>query len=505
MRRGGAAGMNRIMKARLHPDDERGATLVIVVLSLIAMMGMIVLVVDVGGVLWKRRELVNGADAAALAAAKTCADSGDTSDENAIALQYAESNVTDAGTVPLGGGISDIQGCDDGPGFVTVRFTQDKKLFFAPVLGFGDQGTVAGEATAAWGPLGGGDAVPIVIEAGALQGPCEIPDGAEKGDTCPLYYNNGDGSLGEANWGYMNLDQWNVDPGANCSNAGSSKRRTWILNNYDGGPRVLNGDPPGSDDTYVCSDTGHSSANWQDLINRMQDDPYLLFPVNACEPTTEFSGQLDKDGNPVPCGDTPDKYDIIGFIRLKLVWVLEGDDDTESDGTPRAIDAPGASFTCTGQHPPITDSVTGPEIQLGPFGVTNGCFSSAPETYDGLQLFHMEKQGSNWKKDTSRPAYAQCSASGAGCDYIYDPVAGTVEWDAPGTDPEPVWVEFNAHNSGLPGLCGAHSSDPNAICLQMEYQGFTTTGGFVLGGQDFGTYGYVLCDRELETCPDQQS
>ncbi len=26
-----------------------------------------------------------------------------------------------------------------------------------------------------------------------------------------MWYNNGDSSLGDANWGYMNLDQWNVD------------------------------------------------------------------------------------------------------------------------------------------------------------------------------------------------------------------------------------------------------------------------------------------------------
>ncbi len=35
------------------------------------MFGMIVLVVDVGGLLWKRRELVNASDAAALSAAQT--------------------------------------------------------------------------------------------------------------------------------------------------------------------------------------------------------------------------------------------------------------------------------------------------------------------------------------------------------------------------------------------------------------------------------------------------
>ena len=56
---------------RLHQDQE-GVTAVIVALCLIALFGMLVLIVDVGGLLWKRREMVSGADAAALAAAKTC-------------------------------------------------------------------------------------------------------------------------------------------------------------------------------------------------------------------------------------------------------------------------------------------------------------------------------------------------------------------------------------------------------------------------------------------------
>src|SRR5437870_109141 len=68
-------GMTPRPRRRLMLDlrQERGATVVIVALVLIAMFGMMVLVVDVGGLLWKRRELVNGSDAAALSAASTCA------------------------------------------------------------------------------------------------------------------------------------------------------------------------------------------------------------------------------------------------------------------------------------------------------------------------------------------------------------------------------------------------------------------------------------------------
>ena len=79
---------------RLHQDQE-GVTAIIVALCLISLFGMLVLVVDVGGLLWKRREMVSGADAAALAAAKTCAVPAvtDPSDPKAQANTEAMNNV----------------------------------------------------------------------------------------------------------------------------------------------------------------------------------------------------------------------------------------------------------------------------------------------------------------------------------------------------------------------------------------------------------------------------
>jgi len=43
------------LRARLNPDEERGATIVIVVLSLFAIISMLILTVDVGGLLLRRR------------------------------------------------------------------------------------------------------------------------------------------------------------------------------------------------------------------------------------------------------------------------------------------------------------------------------------------------------------------------------------------------------------------------------------------------------------------
>jgi Flp pilus assembly protein TadG len=73
------------------PRGEDGATLVILVLVLVALFGMMVLVVDVGGLLWARRGMVNASDAAALAAAQSCI--GLDEDEVAKADEFAQFNV----------------------------------------------------------------------------------------------------------------------------------------------------------------------------------------------------------------------------------------------------------------------------------------------------------------------------------------------------------------------------------------------------------------------------
>src|SRR5213593_4218162 len=143
--------MRTFFRSRIDPEGERGATVVIVALSLIAMFGMIVLVVDVGGLLWKRRELVNGSDAAALSAASTCSlpSTVDNRTAEVAADELAGQNVTGLdpttatnATVPAGlchGTAS---------GWVKVQYSQNQHLFFAPVLGFPNQNGVTTKAYA---------------------------------------------------------------------------------------------------------------------------------------------------------------------------------------------------------------------------------------------------------------------------------------------------------------------------------------------------------------------
>jgi Flp pilus assembly protein TadG len=497
------------MKWRQNPDDERGAAVVIVALSLVAMFGMLVLVVDVGGLLWKRRELVNGSDSAALAAAKTCADEADATSPETQADTYAMQNVGDLTSGD--GGIVASQNCDTGrSGFVTVQYSEDQRLYFAQVLGFGSTNGVTTKATAAWGPLGGGNVVPIVVESGQLQGTCDIP-GSDPVDpnnppTCPLWYDNN--TLGAADWGFMNLNQWGVSPTTNCSNAGTNERRDWIENDFTDHQLLLSGDPLGSQPTYVCVDTGHSAADWMDLVDRMTAKPFVLLPVNDC------SGQLDATGTVAPCPATPDKYDIIGFIKLQLIQVLKGDDQTLADGTPCAVD-------CGGTPPTTGTCGNGVDLGLDANGLRNlavlaDSLCGAPTSIDAIPYASVSvfvKQGSNITPFTGCPA---TQTNLAGCQYVYNEnptttVNGiapfTLKWLDLLTRATPnKMVKLSWTVNGIaptPGICSPHTSDPNAICLQMAYLGFSTGGDRIGTGELFGVFGYVLCDRTLGTCPDQ--
>jgi Flp pilus assembly protein TadG len=475
-------------------DDERGAVAVIVALCMIAIFAMVVLTIDVGGLLLERRSMVNAADSAALAAAQTCATQADTTDPEDQADKYAKENVTD---LPADGieNITEIVGCHSTKGHVSVHYSEQHDLFFAAILpGNGRQGTVTSAATASWGPLAGGFAIPIVLQKGYLQGTCGVPDDIEIDQPCAFWYDNKD-TMGSANWGFMNLDQWNVSPGENCSNAGSSSRSDWIANGYPD-LRTLNGSPPGSAPTYVCNDTGHSSRDWSDLFD--QEKQIKMFPVNDC------TGQLDKTGAVAACPITPDKYDIVGFTSLYIDHVYKGDD-------VRAIGTVGASGGCSKDLQSGTpafdadgDVTRLQTIGLDAFGTHDpacGGFNSS-SVISSLTVSPLK--GSD---------YVQCPAGvTTGCHYTYDPVARSIRWIANATKPngtkesdDDLKISFNWQNAGTPGACGStHTSDPNAICLVTLWKGFTTGPGPVGGGEAFGPSGIRLCDLNYSVgCPDQ--
>jgi hypothetical protein len=180
-----------------------------------------------------------------------------------------------------------------------------------------------------WPAVGAGPVptypVPVVIDDTA----CD-PSALEVGETCAAW-DAPDDPAG-SDFGFANLELWDVATEANCTNAGSANRSEWIAFGYPDS-LGLEGDPPGSDPTYVCSDSGHSSRDVSDLQD--SEGQVKLFPVNSC------AGQLDAAGDPAPCPATAGKFDVTSFARMLIQHVYQGDDPA-AVGTPGSPPTPGA-------------------------------------------------------------------------------------------------------------------------------------------------------------------
>jgi hypothetical protein len=111
-------GLARPVLRRLG-SDERGviAVLVAILLGAGVLTGMGALVIDVGQLYSERAQLQNGADAAALAVAKSCAAGTCAPD---LAVQYADANAKDGvSAVPLVCGSGILGGCPASTGKMT--------------------------------------------------------------------------------------------------------------------------------------------------------------------------------------------------------------------------------------------------------------------------------------------------------------------------------------------------------------------------------------------------
>lgn len=141
--------------------DERGAVAVFTALCLVLLIGAVALTVDIGGLLLRRREMVNGTDAAALASAITYLDTG-----GMVGPAQAKSDELFVENTPgsVKNGWSRVSwtlepGSTLQQGSITVVYTSQQPMFFAPAIGFDDERPVTTKATASWkadGVLGEG-------------------------------------------------------------------------------------------------------------------------------------------------------------------------------------------------------------------------------------------------------------------------------------------------------------------------------------------------------------
>ncbi|MGZ4153612.1 MAG: pilus assembly protein TadG-related protein [Actinomycetota bacterium] len=293
------------MLGRLN-RDEGGAVLVIVALSLIALFAMAVLSVDVGGLYAARRSMVNGADAAALAAAQTCITQDQ--DPQAVALTYAQHNVDAFGLKNVA--VTAPVVCDYATKTVTVSIAAQQQLYFAPVLGFNDQGRVATTATAKWGPTGSASPIPLVIYQGTFQGHnCDIPYNVAKGTTCYLWEDNDFNVEGQGNFGFIDISH-SVAKDAHCPGVGQSQLADWISGTDPLNSFILN--YPNA--TWACALTGEggNSTAWQELQTLAQQHAVRDFPI---------VGPTVPDAQPEQLANPQGKYNVIGFAHFEIVSV----------------------------------------------------------------------------------------------------------------------------------------------------------------------------------------
>lgn len=477
--------------SRRAPDD--GAVLIVVALTLIAMFGMAVLVVDVGGLLVSRRNVVRAADSAALAAAQSCARNlgGEAPSQ---ADSFARDNDDDI-RIPAKA-YSDA-GCGTASvGLVEVTYEKTQNVYFAPVLGFPEDYDVPGSATAIWAPANAANAAPILISSGAFQGPCDVPNIAV-GTRCAFWYDPNE--LGDADWGFMNLNHvdpskgWDVAPNYNCPNTGAADRREWIENDYPV-PLPLNFPDP----TYVCVDTGAANADWQALRDEIATDPIKIFPVN--DPYGIYGsehGQVDKQGNQAPPPETPDKYDIVGFVELELIALYDGNEEAAIGTDP----VPGGSGRCDHTRRAIASDAPYNMDFFSEPGCPRGL---RPDTITPRNPFVYRVQNPGAVKVPFTACSTAAGTSPTGCRYYYDAAAHTVDWF--GATQNGVHIDFDWLKTGSPGVNGAcetdsiqRSSTPNAKCLVTEWVGYTSDGTDPNpDGIDFGIRAIRLCEAAAE-------
>lgn len=416
------------VRHRRNYSDESGVTIVIVTMALLAICGMLVLVVDVGGLLTLRRQMVTAADAAALAAAQSCAENqpAEASDQATLLATANQDEASQQSFSTTNCGTSS-------EGSASVEYEAPKSLAFAPILGYPDERPVAAEATAIWGPTGGDTPMPIEfsIDPNGLI-PCVYQ---EIGTECNYWWDNSNNHdlTGSSSWGFMNLATAGIAPDASCPNSGTADRRDWIYGNADALLTVV------GTHTYVCVDGGHSNSSWMEALQN-QVGKIKHFPVNDPDAMIRTEGR--------------EKYAIVGFVALRVESVLRGND-------PAAVGTPGTSGRCRATHSFSLNST---------FDLDSlGCYISA-DTITNLVL-----ESGRGRRTTTHQE---------GTDYTFDPNSHVISWFGPPT--ANVSITFDWAQAGSAGKCGSRPSDPNAICLSASWQGVQVGGSLPGNGADFG-------------------
>jgi Flp pilus assembly protein TadG len=310
---------------RLNRNDERGAVTLWVGIMMVALVGMGALVIDAGALYAERRQLQNGADAAALAVAQDCAG-GDCRDEDATADIYADANARDdaANVDDVCGSAPGLPACPTTPAgvpatdWVMVSTSTDNpantdnedEVDFVLAQIFGNEGgTVHAKAIAAWGTVAWATTIPVtfsVCEFQALGGAI-------------------DGSVFPTTAGYVYLHGEGPDHGCPVGPGGSGL-------NLPGGFGWL-------DQTGAC-ETEVAVGDW------VGSDPGESVP-QACDPTAWQDADVL-----IPLYDqtqgtgTGGEYHIIGFAGFTILGYKVGNVEWNMPGNGKCPGTTGNSGRC---------------------------------------------------------------------------------------------------------------------------------------------------------------
>ena len=178
------------MQRMTNSRNDSGAVGIFTAIVVVVLFGFLGFAVDMGAMYDERRQLSNGADAAALAIAEDCALGVifcDTVSAKPIAASFASANARDGAaavdSVVINHGLNTVR-------VVTSTLTGDGgstfKPFFAEVVGFNGS-TIRASATAVWGfPASMRNVLPLIISE------CEFPLGTPvPTPTRILYFHDG--------------------------------------------------------------------------------------------------------------------------------------------------------------------------------------------------------------------------------------------------------------------------------------------------------------------------
>lgn len=284
--------------------DERGATAVIVAVSLTAILGAAVLSIDSGSLWRTRRNLITDTDAGALAAARLLdAQGARACDATAVANARAEAGqvvaANDAETTMSGFSVTPTGGdCAAESGRVRVDATLTAQLSFAGVFGVGNV-PVASSSIAQWGPLataiglrpvGLCDKNPHFQEwSRHLNGDDATWNAAgREHPNYPgrvvhrIYFQRGSSGCGDAsgNWDWLDFN-------GNYGPNGNQALRDWFFNGYNGEVSLgdvatgrvkdCNPDEPGNQQSCEPK-TGAGGGSFTEALEYLRDGD-ITFPI----------------------------------------------------------------------------------------------------------------------------------------------------------------------------------------------------------------------------------